>query len=223
VKANKMKNLIIVWLMGFTLPYAQLKQELTVYEVVPGTTGNQIILKLANNTDLPNLENVEVKLLKGSNNLDFPVDKIIVGTISKEEEKEVSISFNVNYNTEITKRDTIVFLISGKDGIQMMKEFVFEYTKPIEYRLDNNYPNPFNPATTLRYTLPDESSVSLRVYNILGEVVSSLVNEVQNAGYYEINFNAAGYATGVYIYTLQAKSTDGRKKYNSVKKMMLIK
>ncbi len=218
-----MKNLIIVWLMSFALPYAQLKQKLTVYEVMPGTTGNQIILKLANNTDLQYLENVEVKLLKGSANLDFPIKEINVGSISKEEDKEVSISFNVNYNTGIIKRDTIVFLISGKDGIQMMKELVLEYTKPMDYRLDNNYPNPFNPATTLRYTLPDESSVSLRIYNILGEVVSNLVNEVQSAGYYEMNFNATGYATGVYIYTFQAKSTDGSKEFNSVKKMMLIK
>lgn len=218
-----MKKIIIVWLMGFAIPYAQLKQELRVYEVVPGTTGNQIILWLANNTALQNLENVELKLLKSSANLDFPIKEVNVGRISKEEEKEVSISFNVNHNTGVIKRDTIVFQISGKEGIKMIKEFVLEYMQPIEYRLENNYPNPFNPATTLRYTLPDESSVSLRIYNILGEVVSSLVNEVQLAGYYEINFNAAGYATGVYIYTLQAKSTDGKKEYNSVKKMMLIK
>lgn len=88
---------------------------------------------------------------------------------------------------------------------------------PTSYALYDNYPNPFNPTTKIKYDLPKESQVSLRIFDILGREVASLVNEKQNAGSYEVNFNANKLASGVYIYRLSAGS------YVQVKKMMLLK
>jgi hypothetical protein len=88
---------------------------------------------------------------------------------------------------------------------------------PIEYVLSQNYPNPFNPATTISWQLPVSSHVSLKVYDILGKEVASLVNENREAGYYEVSFDASALTTGVYIYRLTAGN------YISTKKMLLIK
>ncbi|MEN8194387.1 MAG: T9SS type A sorting domain-containing protein [Bacteroidota bacterium] len=94
---------------------------------------------------------------------------------------------------------------------------------PTKFELFQNYPNPFNPSTVIKYGLPKESNVRIVVYNILGEMVSTLVDNFQKAGYYEINFNASSLASGVYLYTIQSEALDGSKDYRSVKKMILLR
>jgi hypothetical protein len=86
-----------------------------------------------------------------------------------------------------------------------------------EYALEQNYPNPFNPSTTIRYQIPNDGLVTLKVYDILGSEVATLVNEQKSTGRYEVNFNAASLASGVYIYKLASGS------YIQSKKMLLIK
>jgi hypothetical protein len=90
-------------------------------------------------------------------------------------------------------------------------------TKPIEFKLYNNYPNPFNPSTVIKYDLPKETQVALKVYDMLGRQVASLVNTKQTAGHHEVSFNASALSSGVYIYKIEAGS------FNATKKMMLIK
>lgn len=88
---------------------------------------------------------------------------------------------------------------------------------PASFELSQNYPNPFNPSTMIRYQLPMSSDVSLKIYDILGKEVKTLVDQNQPAGSYEVRFDASQLATGVYIYRLSAGN------FTSVKKMMLIK
>jgi hypothetical protein len=94
---------------------------------------------------------------------------------------------------------------------------------PSVYALDQNYPNPFNPSTTIKYSLPKQSSVTLSIYNMLGEVVSELVNQVQETGYYEIQWDASNLSSGMYIYTLEAQSVEDQNDFRSLKKMLLVK
>ena len=94
---------------------------------------------------------------------------------------------------------------------------------PKQFELYQNYPNPFNPTTVIRYGIPKESSVKVIVYNILGEVVKTLVENTQKAGSYEVNFNASNLASGVYIYSIQSRALDGTKDFRSVKKMILLR
>ncbi len=88
---------------------------------------------------------------------------------------------------------------------------------PITYELSNNFPNPFNPSTTIRYQIPQDGIVTLKIYDILGSEVATLVNEEKLAGKYEVNFNASSLASGVYIYKIQAGS------FINSKKMILLK
>jgi Secretion system C-terminal sorting domain len=88
---------------------------------------------------------------------------------------------------------------------------------PIEYKLNQNYPNPFNPTTTISYSIPQQSHVSIIVYNIFGEEVSRLVNETKEAGTYSKVFNANHLASGLYIYTIETEN------YTATKKLTLLK
>ena len=88
---------------------------------------------------------------------------------------------------------------------------------PTEFNLNQNYPNPFNPATTIRFAIPEAGSYQLKVYNILGEEVRTLINEELNPGYHEVDFRASSLASGIYIYQLLGD------KVNITKKMMLMK
>lgn len=88
---------------------------------------------------------------------------------------------------------------------------------PDQYSLSQNYPNPFNPTTSIRFSIGKSQFVQLRVYNILGVEVATLVNEEKPAGNYEIVFNASEFSSGTYFYKLQAGS------FSRIKKMILIK
>lgn len=92
-----------------------------------------------------------------------------------------------------------------------------EVILPSETKLYSNYPNPFNPSTMISYSLRDEGMVSIKVYDILGSEVATLVNETKAAGTYEVEFNASQLPSGVYIYRMQAGS------YMASKKMLLVK
>jgi hypothetical protein len=94
---------------------------------------------------------------------------------------------------------------------------MIENSIPGEYKLFDNYPNPFNPSTTIKFSVPKKDIVRLSVYNALGRQVNELVNGTKEAGTYEITFDASALPSGVYFYKLQ---TGG---YSSVKKMILIR
>lgn len=86
-----------------------------------------------------------------------------------------------------------------------------------EYKLDQNYPNPFNPITKISYSIKEESLVTLKIYDILGKEIATLVNENKAAGNYEIIFNASDLPSGMYIYKIQSGS------FTDAKKMLLTK
>ena len=101
---------------------------------------------------------------------------------------------------------------------------VDEEDLPTEYSLSQNYPNPFNPSTTIRYSIPvvgaqsqAEVLVLLKIYDILGNEVATLVNETKIPGYYDVTFNASGFSSGIYFYTLTADN------FTATKKLMLVK
>jgi len=90
-------------------------------------------------------------------------------------------------------------------------------TTPTEYQLYQNYPNPFNPTTTIKYDVPKSSFVKIKIYDVTGKIITELVNRDMEAGSYEVNWNAAEYASGIYFYRLESKD------FSKVMRMVLIK
>ena len=88
---------------------------------------------------------------------------------------------------------------------------------PADFSLEQNYPNPFNPTTLIKFNIPSDQHVRLNVYNVIGELVTELVNRDYSAGNYAVEFNAADLPSGIYIYRLESSS------FTSVRKMILIK
>ncbi|OQY74189.1 MAG: hypothetical protein B6D44_05100 [Ignavibacteriales bacterium UTCHB2] len=88
---------------------------------------------------------------------------------------------------------------------------------PINFTLSQNYPNPFNPATTIRFQLPEGGNTTLKIYDILGKEVTTLVNDYKTAGTHQVTFNATQLSSGIYFYTLQSGGN------YITKQMMLIK
>ncbi len=85
------------------------------------------------------------------------------------------------------------------------------------YELFQNYPNPFNPLTTINYNIPRSGITTLKVYDVLGKEVVTLVNEYQNAGFKTVQFNGSNLSSGIYFYKVSAGD------FNKVMKMILVK
>ena len=223
---NKLVLLILLILLLLSESFTQ-----TIYELTPGTKGNEIMLTVANVSEINPAANVTVKphptLSKGEGfqekTITFHQSEQTIEILNPKEEKEVTFIFDVSRNAQINKKDTIDFMITSSDGIMMTKQFIFSYAGPKEFKLEQNFPNPFNPTTTIQYQIPviasetKQSAVKLIVYDILGSEVATLVNDEQEAGYYEVSWNASNFASGAYIYRLQTGS------FVSVKKMMLLR
>ena len=108
------------------------------------------------------------------------------------------------------------------EGALEVQLSIIDETLPITYNLQNAYPNPFNPVTTLRYDLPEDALVNITIYDMMGRIVSNLVSSQQNAGYKSIQWNATNNAGqpvsgGLYLYTIQAGE------FTQTKKMVLLK
>lgn len=107
--------------------------------------------------------------------------------------------------------------INSDGSFRYSKEVEADAAGPAQFRLDQNHPNPFNPATTIYYQMPEKGFVTLKVYDILGNEVATLVKEKKDAGRYPVTFDGSRLASGVYIYQLRVND------YVSSKKMLLLK
>ncbi|MEO6693925.1 MAG: T9SS type A sorting domain-containing protein [Ignavibacteria bacterium] len=117
-------------------------------------------------------------------------------------------SFSININAETKNHSDNKFEVAGAGKISGNID---------DYRLYQNFPNPFNPATIISYKINQSGFVTLKVYNLVGQVVKTLVSEQQESGTYSKQFDASQLSSGVYLYKLQINS------FTSVKRMTLIK
>ena len=135
---------------------------------------------------------------------------------------------NSNYGSVITNSDQDWVRV-GAENHQLMENIITYLSMnvvsveekhidvPRGYALNQNYPNPFNPTTTVRYEIPKLSFVTIKVYDVLGNEIATLVNEEKAVDYYQLEFNATALPSGVYFYQLNAGE------YINTKKMLLLK
>jgi N-acetylmuramoyl-L-alanine amidase len=143
-----------------------------------------------------------------------------------------SLEYNTNYTVTVGSGAKSIYglAIDGNKDSVAGDPFVLQFrtqlqptdvssknSKPFSFTLDQNYPNPFNPSTTIRFSIAELSSVSLKIFDLLGREASSLVNGKLNQGEYSILWDAKNYSSGIYFYKLTTE------KYTSIKRMMLVK
>ncbi len=168
---------------------------------------------------------------KTNNDLEFDADGNLYGVIgaSTEEGQFISIDKTTGAGTSIGMMGFndvtgLAFAIFGVTGVQAPSSNTL---LPKDYTLQQNYPNPFNPSTTIEYTLPINSNVKVTIYNLLGEVVNTLVDGEQNAGSHMVNWNSSDahgskVGSGVYFYELKANGSNGSQ-FTQIRKMILLK
>jgi len=163
-----------------------------------------------------------------TNNSGFEIQRSAVSGQNSEWEKigfvKGSGNSTSNKNYSYTDND----LAAGKYSYRLKQidyNGQFEYSNiaevdvnaPLQFSLGQNYPNPFNPATTINFSIPETQFVTLKIFNVLGQELKTLVNGIKEAGVHKINFDASSLNSGLYFYKLEAGS------FNAVKKMMLTK
>ncbi|HSP86891.1 MAG TPA: T9SS type A sorting domain-containing protein, partial [Ignavibacteriaceae bacterium] len=161
------------------------------------------------------------------NNLGFYVERKInnewetIGFVEGNGTTTELHSYSFNDNISEINSDIIYYRLKQTDfdgtfNYSQVVEVKNNYI-PAEYSLFQNHPNPFNPATTIQYQIPKDGLVTIKIYDILGTEVKTLVNEQQSIGRYTINFDAGDLASGVYVYRVQIND------FIATKKMMLVK
>jgi hypothetical protein len=132
-----------------------------------------------------------------------------IGPIAAGEERVATITFSVDHSAPVRQEQTLTFIIGNARGESWTKEITVAVAAPERFELFQNYPNPFNPTTTISYQLPVASCISLKIFNLLGQEVATLVEGEQLAGLHQATWEARGIASGVYVYQLVARFSDG--------------
>lgn len=120
-------------------------------------------------------------------------------------------------NPTITNMNNVIVETAVYDTIAPIGIHNLNNGVPVVYQLHQNFPNPFNPVTKIKFDLPEQSNVTVKVYDLIGNEVALIHNGELTAGFYEIDWNAGGYASGVYFYRIEAGN------FSSVKRMVLVK
>ena len=145
-----------------------------------------------------------------------------------------AISSNAEYGIKSSVGQPLINFTSGSDNNlwlgfwntnQSLVDVNDKELLPDKFEIFQNFPNPFNPSTQIKYSIPEISNVRLEIFNVLGERISILVNQIREPGFYITKFNASNLASGLYIYRIHAKSVrnDSKQNFIEVKKMMLLK
>ncbi len=193
---------------------------------VVGVQALPVELTSFNVTSNENSVNLNWETATETNNNGFEIERMSATDVNYWE--NVGFVKGAGNSTEINRYDfTDMLTVPGKyyyrlkqldfDGsFEYSQEVMVNFLKPVNYKLNQNYPNPFNPTTKIAFQLPEDSKVAIRIYNVLGQLVSTLLDENLSAGSYEKEFNASNLQSGVYFYRLE---TDN---FTDVKKMVLL-
>lgn len=134
-----------------------------------------------------------------------------------DKDQDIEFSFSKDETPMILSKNSYVVTITGRMVNESYADSTVKEIVTNPFKLNGNYPEPFNPSTTISFEIPTDGNVSLKVFDITGRVISELINEYRTAGFYSLNFDGSSLASGVYFYRLEAPSG------YLIRKMTLIK
>jgi len=191
------------------------------YPLPFASVGNSIELTVANNSLIP-LSAVKVEAKNAPSWIRYASEEQTFQTIAANREARALFSFSVRKDAPVNERHTLLFTITTQTGESWSKEITISVNPPDRFELFQNYPNPFNPSTAISYQLSADSRVSLRIYDLLGREVATLVDQDKPAGFHQETWNAAPYSSGMYIYQLTYTDQQGNRQFHR-KTMLLVK
>lgn len=191
-------------------------QASSVYQVEPKSTGNTITLDVTNKLTSP-LSALSVVVLQRPSWVNIRSAGVDAAALPVDSTGHISVTFDMQQGVQQGELgEVVIALFAGKSPI-MQKAISLTVAVPTKYELAQNFPNPFNPSTTIHYQVPADGFITLKVFDLLGREVATLVNEEQKADYYKVTFDASRLASGVYFYRLQAGE------FTAVKRLMVLK
>jgi hypothetical protein len=193
----------------------------SAYQLPFASTGNTVELTVANTATTP-LTGVKVDAMEIPPWLKFTSAEQRIALLKAQQEIAATFTFSVDKTAPVQKNQTLKFVITTPSGEQWTKEITVAVAVPEKFEVYQNFPNPFNPSTVISYQLTAVSKVSLKIYNMLGQEVASLVDGDRLAGYHQEMWDATRCASGVYIYQLVATDDKGQKQV-ARKRMLLLK
>lgn len=191
------------------------------WEIPFASEGNTISLAIQNNSTL-DAKNVSVTFTNFPTWLKFKSSTAVIKSIGAKSTGEAGFTFSVDRNAPVGRDTTLTATISTSDGQFWTKGISVSVGAPKDYKLYNNFPNPFNPSTKIAFELPKASHVTLTIYDVLGREVAEIANRDYPAGYSEVawnglNRNGEQVSSGVYLYRINTGT------WNAVKKMLMLK
>jgi hypothetical protein len=180
--------------------------DLIADEKLSQVQGNQLIHRLDRAADRLNNNNDFLALIE------MILFKVRVTILRFSNQISSLTAAELNYEA-----DGVIDLIVDEESRPVATPKVEDYLVPKNFELTQNYPNPFNPSTTIEYSIPKDAIVSLKIYDVLGKEVATLVNDQKSAGTYILNWNASNFSSGLYFYRLTAGE------FTETKKMFLVK
>ena len=193
----------------------------TTYQLPFASAGNTIELAVANTAAIA-LAGVKAEATELPSWLKFDATQKPIGLLKAQQEISATFTFSVDKTAPVQKSQTLKFVISSPTGEKWMKEITVAVAAPEKFEVFQNFPNPFNPSTTISYELTANSKVNLKIFNMLGQEVASLVDGDRLAGYHQEVWDATRCSSGVYVYQVIAADDHGTKQIVQ-KRMMLLK
>ena len=218
-KGDLSLKVLISFAFAFVLTSTMAAQ--LVYELPFASKDNTIDLGIENTASIQ-VKQVKVKVEGQPDWISFRSTETIIDGLSNGEEKTASFIFSVDKKAPVRRDQKLTFVITGPNNQSWTKEITVSVAPPERFELFQNYPNPFNPVTVISYQLTVDSKVSLKIFNLLGQEVATLLDGDQMAGFHETAWNASSMASGTYVYRLVTKDQAG----NDVvaqKRMVVVK
>jgi hypothetical protein len=193
----------------------------SAYQLPFASTGNTIELTVANTATTP-LTGVKVEAMEIPPWLKFAATEQRIALLKAQQEMAATFAFSVDKTAPIQKNQTLKFVITAQSGEQWTKEITVAVAPPDKFEAYQNFPNPFNPSTAISYQLSSVSRVNLKIYNMLGQEVASLVDGDKSPGYHQEMWDATRFSSGMYVYQLIVTDEQGAKQI-ARKRMLLLK
>ena len=190
------------------------------WQIPFASTDNTISLSVQNNSGIE-AKNVSVAINNLPSWLEFKSDKFVLKSIPASSSGDAEFTFSVDRKAPVGKDTTLRATITSADGQVWTKDITVSIGAPKDYKLHNNFPNPFNPSTKIAFELPKASHVSLIIYDVLGREVAEIANQDYPAGYNVVTWNGLNrngeqVSSGVYFYRISTE------KWSKVMKMLSL-